>query len=60
VSDEFYGFDDEDFDCCDPAEDEPQDYHGCIFPGKCLMPGEHLVSECATAEMMETIYGGNC
>jgi hypothetical protein len=29
------------------------DFWGCLFPGKCMMPGEHLVSECCTAEMME-------
>ena len=34
-------------------EDEPQDYVGCLFPDKCVMPGEYLVSECCTAEMME-------
>jgi hypothetical protein len=26
---------------------------GCCFPGRCCMPGEHLRSECHTAEMME-------
>ncbi len=25
----------------------------CAFPGRCVMPGEHMSSECATAEMME-------
>lgn len=60
MSDEFYGFDDEDFDgCehgvgfdeeCDECEDDPI---GCVFPGRCLMPGTHLESECHTAEMME-------
>jgi len=59
-SDEFYGFDDDDFDrCehgvgfdedCEGCEDDPM---GCCFPGKCLMPGEHLESECHTMEMLE-------
>ncbi len=26
---------------------------GCIFPGECCMPGEHLKSECHTAEMLD-------
>lgn len=35
-------------------DDEPRgDSLGCLYPGKCVMPGEHYVSECATAEMME-------
>jgi hypothetical protein len=25
----------------------------CCFPGSCCMPGEHLRSECHTAEMMQ-------
>jgi hypothetical protein len=25
----------------------------CCFPGKCLMPGEHLRDECHTIEMIE-------
>ena len=27
---------------------------GCLFPGKCCMPGEHLMCECHTVEMMES------
>ena len=65
MSHEFYGFDDEDFDdedfdgCehgvgfdedCEDCEDDPLD---CLFPGRCLMLGEHLLSECHTAEMIE-------
>lgn len=42
------GFDEE----CEDCEDDP---FGCIFPGKCLMVGLHLESECHTAEMMEEI-----
>lgn len=34
----------------DPDEEECA---GCCFPGECIMPGEHLRSECHTAEMME-------
>jgi hypothetical protein len=40
------GFDEDCEDCDD-------DQVGCLFPGKCVMPGTHLESECATAEMME-------
>ena len=25
----------------------------CVFPGRCLMPGFHLSSECHTVEMVE-------
>ena len=52
--------DDEDIDGCEHGrgydvdcpycDDDPI---GCIFPGKCLMVGEHVESECHTAEMME-------
>jgi hypothetical protein len=49
-----FGFDEDHED--NSYEDEPQDHGGCLFPGECVMPGEHLVSECATAEMMEAIY----
>ena len=57
MSDEFYGFDDEDFD---PYEDdEREDYEGCLWPDKCIMPGIHLVSECCTAEMMEQMREAN-
>lgn len=41
------GFDEE----CEDCEDDPV---GCVFPGRCLMPGIHLESECHTIEMMET------
>jgi hypothetical protein len=34
----------------EPREDEEW---GCIFPGKCCMPGEHRKGECHTAEMIE-------
>jgi predicted YcjX-like family ATPase len=60
MSDEFYGFDDEDFDGCEHGKDFSEycqacedDPLGCLFPGKCLMPGEHLISECHTAEMLK-------
>ena len=57
MSDEFYGFDDEDFDGCEHGvgfdEDCEDDPIGCVFPGRCLMPGVHLESECHTAEMIE-------
>jgi hypothetical protein len=25
---------------------------GCLFPGQCCMPGEHMTDECHTAEML--------
>lgn len=37
---------------CEYCEGDPE---GCIFPGRCLMPGIHLESECHTAEMMEDL-----
>ena len=40
------GFDED----CEECEDDPI---GCCFPGKCLMPGVHVESECHTSEMME-------
>ena len=44
----------DDFDIGDDSEDdEREDYEGCLWPDKCVMPGIHLVSECCTAEMME-------
>jgi hypothetical protein len=33
-------------------EDDDMDEEGCIFPEHCVMPGYHLKSECATADMM--------
>ena len=46
-------FDEHDFDGCEHGvgfgEDDPI---GCEVPGRCLMPGIHLESECHTAEMM--------
>jgi hypothetical protein len=42
------------FDCnCPGCESDPI---GCLFPGKCCMVGEHVESECHTAEMMEQMY----
>lgn len=71
MSDEFYGFDNEDFDICEEGdvcehgvgfdcncagcENDPI---GCVFPGRCLMPGEHVQSECHTAEMLEEYNEG--
>jgi hypothetical protein len=52
--------DDEDFDGCEhgvgfdeECEDCEDDPVGCVFPGRCLMPGIHLESECHTVEMIE-------
>ena len=62
---DYYGpygpYDDEDDDCeeCEECEDDPL---GCLYPGRCIMTGTHLESECATAEMMAEIdqnYGTN-
>ena len=45
--------DDEDLEeYMDELADEMQRI-GCYFPGECCMPGEHLMSECHTAEMIE-------
>jgi hypothetical protein len=52
--------DEDDFDGCDhgvgfdeDCEDCDDDTEGCLYPGKCLMPGIHLESECHTVEMVE-------
>lgn len=45
------GFDEE----CEDCEDDPL---GCLFPGRCLMPGIHLESECCTADMFEVDEAG--
>ena len=47
-----FGYDDEPYEGDHGYDDERDDEPGCIFPGRCVMPGEHLVSECATADMM--------
>ncbi len=39
-----------DEDGCDFFRDEDE---GCMFPGKCLMPGDHLRSECHTVEQIQ-------
>lgn len=37
-----------------PDEDaDREEEEGCCMPGRCLMPGDHLPSECHDAEMME-------
>ena len=36
-------------------EDDGMDEGGCVFPGHCVMPGYHLKSECATADMMQAM-----
>lgn len=35
-----------------PSE-SPLGPEGCLFPGKCCMPGPHYESECHTAEMLQ-------
>jgi hypothetical protein len=39
----------------DDGSDSGDETPGCLFPGRCIMPGEHFTSECATPEMMEEI-----
>jgi hypothetical protein len=41
---------------CDTANDrEDDDPEGCCYePGQCCMPGPHRLSECHTADMIET------
>jgi hypothetical protein len=34
-------------------EHNPRGEVGCLFPGKCCMPGSHYVSECHTPDMLE-------
>lgn len=46
--------DDEDPGCVSEVEDE-RERPGCVFPGRCLMPGLHYPSECHTVEMIEAI-----
>jgi hypothetical protein len=46
----FDGDDDEDDD---PPDERDENQIGCWFPDECLMPGEHMKSECHTAEMVE-------
>ena len=29
---------------------------GCLFPGNCVMPGEHFTSECCLTEQAEETY----
>ena len=50
--DEDYG--DDPFNAPDP--DAEFEGIGCVFPGKCTMPGEHFKSECATVETMQQMY----
>ena len=42
---------DEEFDAL--FTEDPEHEIGCDFPDECLMPGEHLRSECHTIEMIE-------
>lgn len=34
-------------------DDDPENEVGCCFPERCLMPAEHMKSECHDAEMVE-------
>jgi len=45
---------DDEMDYDHPEDDPaPLDDDRCRFPGKCLMPGPHMPSECHTKEMQE-------
>jgi hypothetical protein len=35
---------------CDADDGENGDEWGCCYPDKCCMPGEHMKSECHTAD----------
>jgi hypothetical protein len=37
----------------EPAPPDNREREECQFPGRCLMPGDHLSSECHTVEMVE-------
>jgi hypothetical protein len=43
----------------DWLDEDEEDEWGCEFPGKCCMPGDHMRSECYTAEMAEEWYREN-
>ena len=49
-----YEIDDEDGDGSDDWPDDEEDPFalGCRFPDECCMPGEHMLCECVTVEMM--------
>lgn len=47
------GWDDSDELSYDEPDEDLEHEIGCDFPGQCLMPGEHMRSECHTVEMME-------
>jgi hypothetical protein len=41
---------------CDESDEpdgNPEHEWGCCFPDRCLMPGEHMKSECHDVEMVE-------
>ena len=54
------------WDCCEAdadayrhclgREDEDDAWGCCYAPGECCMPGEHMMSECHTAEDAEACY----
>ena len=47
--------DEEESDGWEDSDSHECDAPVCVFPGKCVMPGEHFASECHTAEMMQAI-----
>lgn len=54
TADDLFRFYDDDLDdeVSGGDEDDDRDF-GCCFPDRCLMPGEHLRSECYDVEMAE-------
>lgn len=42
----------------DPDEDDEDEWE-CQFPASCVMPGDHMRSECYTAQMAEEWYREN-
>jgi hypothetical protein len=34
-------------------ETDEREEFGCVFPGKCCMPGPHFTDECHTVAMIE-------
>lgn len=57
---DFDPFDDYDFDRdeIDGEDDRESDKWECQFPGECLMPGDHMASECHTVEMIRAARHG--
>lgn len=46
----------DDEDGCPNEESSEFFAWGCLFPGRCIIAGEHMTCECMTAEEMEQYY----